>query len=112
MEEKPLRLLILEDNPDDAELMVLHLEREGFTAEWRRVETEDSFRKALDEKPDLILSDYSLPSFSGAAALRIAQEITPEIPFIMVSGAIGEEIAVECMKAGAVDYVLKAILLT
>ena len=107
MEGKPLRLLILEDNLDDAELAVKELEREKFTVEWRRVETEESFREALDEKPDLILADYSLPFFDGVAALKIKQEITPDIPLVIISGKVSEEVAVECMKAGAADYVLK-----
>ena len=90
MENKTLHLLILEDNPDDAELAVKELQREGFTVKWRRVETEKAFRKALAEKPDLILADYSLPSYDGLAALQIRQGTVPEIPFIIVSGTIGE----------------------
>ncbi|MBW2006153.1 MAG: PAS domain S-box protein, partial [Deltaproteobacteria bacterium] len=105
--KKPLHLLILEDNPDDAELAVKELEREGFTVEWSRVDTEKAFRKALDEKPDLILTDYKLPSFSGLAALEIRRKLAADIPSILISGTIGEEVAVECMKAGATDYVLK-----
>ncbi|MBW2670713.1 MAG: response regulator [Deltaproteobacteria bacterium] len=110
MENKTLNLLILEDNPDDAELAVKELEREGFTVKWRRVETEKAFRKALAEKPDLIFTDYSLPSYDGVAALQIRQETVPEIPLIMVSGTIGENVAVECMKSGATDFVLKGNL--
>ena len=82
MENKTLHLLILEDNPDDAELEVKELEREGFTVKWRRVETEKAFRKALAEKPDLILADYSLPSYDGLAALQIRQGTVPEIPLM------------------------------
>jgi PAS domain S-box-containing protein len=107
MDRKTLRLLILEDNPDDAELEVKELEREGFILNWKRVDTEPAFRKALSENPDVILADYKLPSFSGMAALKIQQENFPDIPLIIVSGTIGEDIAVECMKAGATDYVLK-----
>ncbi len=107
MEKKPLRMLILENNADDAELAVKALEQEGFIVKWSRVETEDAFREALDEKPDLILADYILPSFSGASALEIQQEIAPEIPLVIISGKVGEETAVECMKFGAADYVLK-----
>jgi len=110
MENKTLNLLILEDNPDDAELAVKELEREGFTVKWRRVETEKAFRKALAEKPDLIFTDYSLPSYDGVAALQIRQETVPEIPLIMLSGTIGENVAVECMKSGATDFVLKGNL--
>ncbi len=107
MDKKTLRLLILEDNPDDAELEVKELEREGFILNWKRVDTEPDFRKALSENPDLILADFKLPSFSGMAALNIQQENFPYIPLIIVSGTIGEDAAVECMKCGATDYVLK-----
>lgn len=107
MDKKTLRLLILEDNPDDAELEVKELEREGFILNWKRVDTEPDFRKALSENPDLIIADFKLPSFSGMAALNIQQENFPYIPLIIVSGTIGEDIAVECMKCGATDYVLK-----
>ena len=110
MEKKPLRLLILEDNSDDAELAVQQLEREGFIVEWSRVETEKAFREALGEKPDLILADYALPSFSGIGALEIQQEIAPEIPLVIISGTVGEEVTVECIKFGATDYVLKGRL--
>ncbi|MBE9570528.1 MAG: response regulator, partial [Proteobacteria bacterium] len=107
MEKKPLHLLILEDNPDDAELAVKELEREGFTIEWSRVDTEEGFREALSKKPDLILADYKLPSFNGMAALKMNKQLTPEIPLIIFSGTIGEEFAVECITSGATDYVLK-----
>jgi len=107
VEKKPLHLLILEDRPDDTELAVRELEREGFVLEWSRVETEKAFREALEKKPDLILADYTLPSFDGMTALKIKQEITPAIPLILLSGTINEEMAVECMKAGAADYILK-----
>ncbi|GAI35213.1 unnamed protein product, partial [marine sediment metagenome] len=107
MKKKPLNLLILEDNPDDAELVVKQLEREGFTVEWRRVGTENAFREGLEKNPDLILADYIVPSFGGIDALKIKEKVAPDIPLIMVSGKIGEEIAVECVKFGATDYVLK-----
>jgi len=102
-----LNLLILEDNPYDAELMVNELEREEFIVEWKLVNKGKTFKKALATKPDLILADYRLPSFDGMQALKIKQQFAPEIPFIIVSGSIGEELAVECIKAGATDYVLK-----
>ena len=107
MEMMTLHLLILEDNPDDAELAVKELERKGFNVKWTRVDTEEAFRKALSEKPDLILVDYSLPSFDGPAALEVHRQLRLEIPVIVVSGTIGEEVAVECMKSGATDYVFK-----
>ena len=107
MNKQKLNLLILEDNPDDAELMVRELEKEGFVFEWERVETEKEFKDALAEKPDIILVDYKLPSYSGMSALKLQQQTASDIPLIIVSGTIGEELAVECMKAGATDYVLK-----
>jgi len=107
MKKETLYLLMLEDNPDDAELAVKALARDEFTIEWNRVDTEESFRKALAEKPDLILADYSLPTFDGMSALKIKEETAPEIPLILISGTIGEDVAVECLKAGATDYVLK-----
>ncbi|MBW2738864.1 MAG: response regulator [Deltaproteobacteria bacterium] len=107
MEMMTLHLLIVEDNPDDAELAVKELERKGFNVKWTRVDTEEAFRKALAKKPDLILLDYSLPSFDCPAALEVYRQLHLEIPIIIVSGTIGEEVAVECMKSGATDYVLK-----
>ncbi len=107
MKKETLYLLMLEDNPDDAELAAKALARDEFTIEWNRVDTEESFRKALAEKPDLILADYSLPTFDGMSALKIKEETAPEIPLILISGTIGEDVAVECLKAGATDYVLK-----
>ena len=107
MEEKALSLLILDDNPDDAELAVKQLEQEGFDVKSSRVDTEEGFRKALAERPDLILAYYKLPFFDCMAALQIQQRIAPEIPLIIFSGTIGEEVAVECTKSGATDYVFK-----
>ncbi len=105
--KKPLYVLILEDNPGDAELAVRQLKREGFSVKWTRVETEKAFREGLKGSPDLILADYVVPSFMGIDALRLKSETAPDIPLIITSGTIGEEIAVECMKLGAADYVLK-----
>jgi CheY-like chemotaxis protein len=102
-----LHLLILEDNPDDAELAVKELERKGFNVKWTRVDTEKAFRKALAKKPDLILVDYSLPSFDCPAALEVHRQLDLDIPLIIISGTIGEEVAVECMKSGATDCVFK-----
>jgi putative nucleotidyltransferase with HDIG domain len=105
--KKKLHLLILEDNPADAELAVRELEKEDFLVEWSLVETEETFREALSQKPEVILADYNLPSFNGLSALKIKQVISPIIPLIIISGSIGEEFATECIKAGATDYVLK-----
>jgi two-component system, cell cycle sensor histidine kinase and response regulator CckA len=103
----PLRVLIVEDNPDDAELMILHLVDAGFQPDWQRVETEADFLSALEPLPDLILSDWSLPHFSGLRALKLHNERGLNIPFVIVSGSIGEEIAIDALHNGADDYVLK-----
>jgi len=103
----PLRLLILEDHPDDAELMVYELCRAGFEPDWRRVETETDYLAQLHEGLDLILADYTLPRFNALDALRLLQERGLDVPFIVVTGTIGEEAAVECMRKGAADYLLK-----
>ena len=103
-----IRILHLEDNPADAELMQFMLAREGIDCAIRRVETRADFERALAEDQfDLIISDYTLPSFDGRSALEIARQKYPQVPFIFVSGTIGEEAAVESLKEGAVDYVLK-----
>ncbi|MFN8624155.1 MAG: EAL domain-containing protein [Chloroflexota bacterium] len=105
--EERLRVLIVEDLPSDAELMVLRLEDEGLRPIWRRVQTEPEFLAALDPVPDVILSDWRLPRFSGLRALELAREAVPEVPFLIVSGNIGEEAAIEALHRGADDYVLK-----
>jgi PAS domain S-box-containing protein len=107
-DDAPLHILMLEDVATDAELVERELEREGFDFEARRVTTRDAFEQALDAfAPDLILADYSLPSFDGMAALEVATEERPHVPVVFVSGAIGEERAIETLKQGATDYVLK-----
>ncbi|MEM4196053.1 MAG: histidine kinase dimerization/phosphoacceptor domain -containing protein, partial [Methanothermobacter sp.] len=106
MSEK-VKVLILEDVPLDAELAIRELKRYGIEFDHLTVDSEDSFRRALEEfKPDIILADHALPNFDGASALRIVRK-RYDIPFIFVSGKIGEEFAVEMLKAGATDYVLK-----
>jgi PAS domain S-box-containing protein len=106
--DKGLRILILEDVPADAELMERELRRAGFGSSSKLVESKEDFLKELkDFAPDIILSDYKLPNFDGMAALEIAKELAPTIPFILVTGSMNEEMAVECMKAGAADYVIK-----
>jgi len=104
---QPLRLLIVEDIPDDAELMVMRLEEEGFSPEWQRVQTEEDFLKALEERPEFILADWNLPQFSGLRALELLNESGLDIPFILVSGSIGEEAAIDILHRGASDYILK-----
>lgn len=104
----PIRLLLLEDKASDAELMLGELERASLDVTARRVETEDEFRRQLSEwTVDVILADYGLPTFDGEAALRIAREIAAEVPFIFVSGSIGEERAILALQGGATDYILK-----
>jgi diguanylate cyclase (GGDEF)-like protein/PAS domain S-box-containing protein len=103
-----IKLLLVEDLPEDSELLVRTLRKGGLDIVTRRVQTCDEFAVAMNEfAPDLILSDYTLPGFDGMEALRTARETHPDTPFIFVSGTIGEERAIEALKQGAVDYVLK-----
>ncbi len=105
--QAPLRVLIVEDVPTDAELMCAQLRRSGHTVDWTRVDTESAFRSALNERFDVVLSDCSLPSFSASLALQIVRESGLDVPFIVVSGTVGEETAAGLMREGAADYVLK-----
>jgi len=103
-----LRLLIVEDQPYDAELAVAVLEEAGYACQWQRVETRDAFVRCLQTAAyDLILADYSLPSFDGMTALRLFLEYDLGSPFIFISGTVGEETAIDSLKAGATDYVMK-----
>jgi two-component system, cell cycle sensor histidine kinase and response regulator CckA len=105
---KELRILMLEDIPTDAELAERELRKAGIAFIAKRVETEKAFVEALEDfAPDIILADYSLPSFNGLKALAITRESHPDIPFIFATGTLGEEIVVETLKKGATDYVLK-----
>ena len=104
----PVRLLLLEDNQLDADLIEAALRRELPAAALTHVTDRDGFIEAFaGEKPDLVLSDYSLPLFDGFAALAHVREHQPQLPFIFVSGVLGEEIAIESLRRGATDYVLK-----
>ncbi len=104
----PLRVLLLEDSEDDAELILRTLRRGGYEPEHRRAEREEEMVAALEEGGwDLVISDHAMPSFSATAGLAILAERGVDIPFIIVSGAIGEETAAEAMAAGAGDYVMK-----
>lgn len=103
-----MRILHLEDDPLDVELASATLEYEGVGCEVTQVQTREDFEAVLEEKSfDLVLADYSLPAFDGLSALKITQEIRPELPFVLVSGTLGEERAIEALKSGATDYVLK-----
>ncbi|HKC95196.1 MAG TPA: PAS domain S-box protein [Nitrospira sp.] len=106
-----MRILYLEDDPKDAELVQASLEAEGMVCELTRADTQSGFLAFLQQGGfDLILADYTLPLFDGISALRIAQETCPEVPFIFVSGTMGEELAIEALKQGATDYVFKTRL--
>src|SRR6202521_6021762 len=107
----PLRILSIEDDPKDTELIQGLLETEGIVCEITRVDTEALLRDLLKQGGiDVILADYSLPSFDGISALKLAMKTCPDVPFIFVSGTLGEEVAIEALKIGATDYVLKTSL--
>jgi signal transduction histidine kinase len=108
MEKTAVRIVIVEDVPSDAELIEGVLRKAGIHFVCRCVDDRGSFVDAIGPfSPDIILSDYSLPGFDGGAALKVAREIAPEVPFIFVTGAVGEESVVELLKSGATDIVLK-----
>src|SRR6202162_3473472 len=103
-----LRILYLEDDPRDAELVQETLTNDGISCHVTRVETQADFIASLEQGGfDLILADYTLPSFDGLSALKIAQQGWPQLPFIFVSGTLDEEVAIETLKIGATDYVFK-----
>lgn len=104
----PIRVLFIEDSDDDKELLLLELRKGGFDPTYLRVDTEETLISALSGyKWDIILSDYVMPNFDGLSALKLAQQSDIDIPFILISGTIGEDVAVMAMKAGAHDYLLK-----
>jgi two-component system cell cycle sensor histidine kinase/response regulator CckA len=109
--ETRLRVLIVEDNANDAELIIREATKAGFKFDWQRVETEAEFLAELVKAPDLILSDYSLPRFDGLRAVASVRERGLDTPFILVSGTLGEEAAVEAMRFGADDYLMKGNIL-
>jgi PAS domain S-box-containing protein len=107
----PLRILCVEDDQTDAEMNGDLLEAAGLVCEITRVETETAMRDFLAQaNPDLILADYTLPSFDGLSALKVAKSVCPEVPFLFVSGTLGEEVAIEALRTGATDYILKTRL--
>ncbi len=109
---KDINILLVEDSVDDAELLILELEKSGKIVTWERVCDKDSLEKALKTRPrDIVISDYSMPGFTGLEALKIVREFDPILPFILVSGAIAEKSAVDLMKHGAQDYILKSNLI-
>jgi PAS domain S-box-containing protein len=105
---RPLRVLIIEDSEDDTQLLLRELRRDGYEVESERVETAEAMQSALTQKNwDLILSDYSLPGFGGLQALEVLKARGQDLPFILISGTIGEETAVSALKAGANDFLIK-----
>src|SRR3979411_1311785 len=107
----PLRILSIEDDPKDAKLIQDLLEAEGVVCEVTRVDTEAALLDSVEQGGiDLILADYTLPSFDGISALKFAMKACPDVPFIFVSGTLGEEVAIEALKIGATDYLLKTRL--
>ena len=108
---KPLRVLLVEDNENEALLSLIELKRAGYTVESVRVDTREDMIRELERGPwDLVLSDFSMPTFSAPEAFRVAREYGCEAPFIIVSGTVGEDVAVDAMRAGVSDYVLKGAL--
>ena len=107
----PLAVLIVEDSESDAQLIVRLLKKAGYDLVYEQTETLEQMRAALEKQNwDVVISDYHLPQFDGRAALELLKEKQQDIPFIVVSGAIGEETAVAMMKAGAHDYLMKGNL--
>jgi signal transduction histidine kinase len=108
---KRLRVLLVEDLEDDAELILRDLRRGGYEPDYRRVETAEAMAAALEEGDwEIILSDFNLPRFSAPAALELLKSKGVDVPFIIISGTVGEQTAVECMRAGASDFLLKGNL--
>ena len=107
-EDPVLRVLLVEDSLDDAALVLIELKRYGLSITAKRVDTADALKEALaSEAWDVVISDYTMPGFDGREAMQIVKARQPDLPFIIVSGAVGEDIAVECMRIGATDYLLK-----
>jgi DNA-binding NtrC family response regulator len=107
-ESRPIRILLVEDDLDDAELVRAHFAEAGMHVELERVESRPTFRAALSRgEVDLVLADYSLPRFDGPGVLELAGEMRPDIPVVLISGVIDEDLAIESLKLGATDYVLK-----
>ena len=108
MNERSLRVLLVEDSDDDARLVVHEIEKAGYRVSWHRVETEGRMRAALrDDGWDLVIADYNMPRFSAPAALKLLKDSESDVPVLVISGSVGEEHGVETMKAGAHDYLFK-----
>lgn len=105
---KRISILIIEDSESDMELIIRQFQKANYDITYERVETADQMRAALEKQPwDLVMADYTLPKFNAASALAILKKFCLDIPFVVVSGTIGEETAIEIMKAGAHDYIMK-----
>lgn len=103
-----IRILLLEENRDDVEIVAQTYKSAGFSVEIERVESQPMFRQALEQEDwDLLLLDYALPRFDGVAALELARKIRPEVPAVILSDVMAEDLATETLKVGAADYVLK-----
>ena len=102
-----VKVLILEDRPSDAELTLHELRRAGYEPAWKRVETEADYLAQLDQGWEIILADYNLPQFSGLQALELLKARGLDIPFIIISGTIGEDMAIAAIRSGAKDYLMK-----
>jgi two-component system, cell cycle sensor histidine kinase and response regulator CckA len=107
---QPLRALLVEDSESDADLLLIALRRSGYQVTHERVQTGPTLRKALEQSWDVVLSDYAMPGFDGLDALRISKELAPDVPFIIISGTLGEEAAVAALQSGADDFLLKGKL--
>lgn len=108
MTHRPIKLLVVEDSEDDAFLLIHQLKKGGFDPDYRRVETADEMRSALSaESWDMVISDHNLPTFNAFEALNILKELDPDLPLIVLSGDINQNIAVEAMRMGARDYIMK-----
>ena len=103
----PLHVLILEDNESDAELLAYELCKAGYELDWCRVDNEADYLNCLSTSFDIILADYTMPQFGALHALQLLQKQNLEIPFIIVTGTVGEEVVAQCMRQGAKDYLLK-----
>jgi DNA-binding NtrC family response regulator len=103
----PLNVLIVEDSQADADLLLAELRNAGFDPKWKRVVTKMDYLAEIITRPDLILSDDSMPQFNGLQAAELLRDHGLDIPFILISGTKGEDLAVEAMKHGATDYLLK-----
>ena len=110
--EPIIRILHLEDDPNDVNLVHAILSEAGLTCQLTAVQTRDEFEQALlQERYDIILADFRLPEYDGVSAMRLAQQLSSDVPFVFVSGTMGEEAAIEGLKHGATDYVLKQKIL-